>query len=145
MEPTLNPQELQNLGQNNPTPTFNEVVQRSNQLVQIGSRLVPIATKVQSPNYRAGTTGWKLDSSGTSEVTAPEGSIPAGNLSGVVTVTHGGTGAATLTGILKGNGTSSVTAITPLAGTKVYYVSDSSGGATNRKLTFTDGILTSET
>ena len=34
---------------------------------------------------------------------------------------------------------------TPLAGTKVYYVSDTSGGATTRKLTFTNGILTSET
>ena len=34
---------------------------------------------------------------------------------------------------------------TPLAGTKVYYVSDSSGGAVTRKLTFDDGILTSET
>jgi len=34
---------------------------------------------------------------------------------------------------------------TPLAGTKIYYVSDSSGGAVTRKLTFTDGILTSET
>lgn len=33
----------------------------------------------------------------------------------------------------------------PLAGTKIYYVADSSGGATTRKLTFTDGILTSET
>ena len=33
---------------------------------------------------------------------------------------------------------------TPLAGTKVYYVSDSSGGTVNRKLTFTDGILTAE-
>src|SRR3990167_2699914 len=33
---------------------------------------------------------------------------------------------------------------TPLAGTKVYYVSDSSGGAVTRKLTFVDGILTSE-
>jgi hypothetical protein len=32
-----------------------------------------------------------------------------------------------------------------LAGTKIYYVSDSSGGTVNRKLTFTDGILTSET
>ena len=32
-----------------------------------------------------------------------------------------------------------------LAGTKVYYVSDSSGGAVTRKLTFTDGILTAET
>lgn len=34
---------------------------------------------------------------------------------------------------------------TPLAGTKVYYVSDSSGGAVTRKLTFIDGILVSET
>ncbi len=34
---------------------------------------------------------------------------------------------------------------TPLGGTKVYYVADSSGGAVTRKLTFTDGILTAET
>ena len=34
---------------------------------------------------------------------------------------------------------------TPLAGTKVYYVADSSGGAVTRKLTFVGGILTSET
>ena len=34
---------------------------------------------------------------------------------------------------------------TPLAGTKVYYVSDTSGGAVTRKLTFTNGILTAET
>ncbi len=34
---------------------------------------------------------------------------------------------------------------TPLAGVKVYYVSDSSGGAVTRKLTFTAGILTAET
>ena len=34
---------------------------------------------------------------------------------------------------------------TPLSGTKVYYVSDSNGGAVNRKLTFTNGILTAET
>lgn len=34
---------------------------------------------------------------------------------------------------------------TPLAGTKVYYVSDTSGGAVTRKLTFVDGILTAET
>ena len=62
-----------------------------------------------------------------------------------VSVGQGGTGAVTLTGILKGNGTSAFTAISPLAGTKVYYVSDSSGGAVTRKLTFTDGILTAET
>jgi len=35
-------------------------------------------------------------------------------------------------------------AFTGLAGTKVYYVSDTSGGAVTRKITFTDGILTSE-
>jgi hypothetical protein len=34
---------------------------------------------------------------------------------------------------------------TPLTGTKVYFVADTSGGAVTRKLTFTDGILTSET
>lgn len=34
---------------------------------------------------------------------------------------------------------------TPLAGTKVYYVSDTSGGAVTRKLTFVSGILTAET
>lgn len=66
-------------------------------------------------------------------------------ISPVFTVSQGGTGAATLTGILKGNGTGAVTAVTPLAGVKVYYVSDTSGGAVTRKLTFTDGILTSET
>ena len=34
---------------------------------------------------------------------------------------------------------------TPLAGTKTYYVADSSGGSPTRKLTFVDGILTAET
>ncbi len=34
---------------------------------------------------------------------------------------------------------------TPLAGTKTYYVANTSGGAVNRKLTFSDGILISET
>jgi len=34
---------------------------------------------------------------------------------------------------------------TPLSGTKVYYVADSSVGSTTRKLTFINGILVSET
>lgn len=50
-----------------------------------------------------------------------------------------------LNGILYGNGASAITSITPLVGTKIYYVSDSSGGTVNRKLTFTNGILTAET
>lgn len=66
-------------------------------------------------------------------------------LSSPVTVPKGGTGANSLTGIIKGNGAGAMTTITPLSGTKVYYVSDTSGGAVTRKLTFTDGILTSET
>lgn len=36
------------------------------------------------------------------------------------------------------------TLVTPLAGTKQYFVADSSGGAVTRRLTFTNGILTSE-
>jgi len=40
---------------------------------------------------------------------------------------------------------SNLTTQSYLAGTKVYYVSDSSGGTVNRKLTFTNGILTAET
>ena len=62
-----------------------------------------------------------------------------------VTVPNGGTGVNTLTGIVKGNGAGAFTAVTPLAGAKIYYVADSSGGAVTRKLTFTDGVLTSET
>lgn len=50
-----------------------------------------------------------------------------------------------LIGILKGDGAGGFSAIVPLSGTKVYYVSDSSGGAVTRKLTFTNGILTAET
>jgi len=50
-----------------------------------------------------------------------------------------------LKGILYGDGSSTLTAITPLAGTKVYYVSDSNGGLITRKLTFQNGILISET
>lgn len=61
-----------------------------------------------------------------------------------LTVAKGGTGVSTLTGILKGNGATAFSAIVPLAGTKIYYVSDTSGGAVTRKLTFTDGVLTAE-
>lgn len=61
----------------------------------------------------------------------------------------GGTTSSTLiagvTGVLYGNGASPITSIPPLAGTKVYWVSDSSGGLINRKLTFQNGVLISET
>lgn len=76
--------------------------------------------------------------------TAGGGQLTDAALSSVVTVPKGGTGVNTLTGIAKGNGAGIFTAIVPLAGTKTYWVSDTSGGAVNRKLTFTDGILTAE-
>lgn len=49
-----------------------------------------------------------------------------------------------LTGVLYGDGNGGFTATSPLSGTHAYYVSDSSGGAVTRKLTFTDGVLTSQ-
>lgn len=103
-----------------------------------------IATVTQSPNFKSGVSGWRLNSNGVIEAT---GVIITGSVvpDSTITVPQGGTGAVTLTGILQGNGTSAFTAITPLSGTKVYYVADSSGGAVTRKLTFTNGILTAET
>ena len=68
--------------------------------------------------------------SGAGEVTAGAGLAKSGNTlsienSGVLTVTHGGTGAATLTGLVKGNGTSAMTAAT--AGTD--YAAATSGSS----------------
>lgn len=80
--------------------------------------------------------------------------VGGGQLSGAncfsaaVTVPNGGTGVATLTsgGIVIGQGAGAVITQSPLsASAKVYWVSDTSGGAVNRKLTFTNGILTAET
>lgn len=111
---------------------------------QIFTDVQDITLPQQSPNFVKGVSGWRLNSNGIIEAVGVElaGTVIPEN---VVAVIYGGTGAQSLTGILKGNGTSAFTAIVPLSGTKVYYVSDTSGGATNRKLTFTDGVLTSET
>jgi hypothetical protein len=49
------------------------------------------------------------------------------------------------TGILQGNADKTISGITPLSGTKTYYVSDTVGGTVNRKLAFYNGILISET
>jgi len=50
-----------------------------------------------------------------------------------------------LDGYILGDATGSYSATIPLSGVRIYYVSDTSGGLTTRKLTFTDGILTSQT
>lgn len=49
------------------------------------------------------------------------------------------------TNAIHDHNTNSKGSILGLAGTKIYYVSDSSGGTVNRKLTFLNGILISET
>jgi hypothetical protein len=56
-----------------------------------------------------------------------------------------GTGILDIAGRLQTDGYNAVDGTSALAGTKVYYVSDTSGGAVNRKLTFKDGLLVSET
>ena len=111
---------------------------------QIFTDVQDITLPQQSPNFVYGVSGWRLNSNGIIDAVGVNivGSVTPTN---VVSVLYGGTGVQTLTGIVKGNGTSAFTAITPLVGTKIYYVADSSGGAVNRKLTFVDGVLTAET
>lgn len=75
------------------------------------------------------------------------GQITTAAISGQIAVPQGGTGVNSLTSgaVLVGAGAGAVTTITGLSGTKIYWVSDTSGGAVNRKLTFTNGVLTAET
>jgi len=61
-----------------------------------------------------------------------------------ITVSNGGTGVSTLTGIVKGNGTSAFTAVVPISGTKNYFFATSSGGSPTTEVQFTDGVLSSE-
>lgn len=56
-----------------------------------------------------------------------------------------GSGILDIAGTLQTDGYKAVDGTAALAGTKTYYVSDSSGGAVNRKLTFKDGLLVAET
>jgi len=93
----------------------------------------------------AGGGQLNLNNASSTTITVPTGGTGAVSLTGIV-YGNGASAmtAANITGIVKANGVSIPTAITPLAGTKVYYVADSSGGAVTRKLTFTDGVLTAE-
>ena len=78
---------------------------------------------------------------------ANAGQITDAALSSVVTVPKGGTGVNTIASdtVVIGQGAGAISTITGLAGTKIYYVSDTSGGAVTRKLTFDRGVLISET
>jgi len=72
-----------------------------------------------SAAFTYGTNNIKFTQfSGAGEITPGAGLAKSGNTlsienSGVLTVAHGGSGAATLTGLVKGNGTSAFTAATP--------------------------------
>lgn len=63
----------------------------------------------------------------------------------ITAVENGGTGADTLTGIIKGNGSNPLTAITPLATPGDFYVSSTNGGATNVRINYSNGIITART
>lgn len=65
--------------------------------------------------------------------------------SNVLQVNTGGTGASTLTGILKGNGTGAFTAVVPLSGSGTFYAAASSGGTVNVRFDYTDGVITART
>lgn len=156
MEENIKTEELSNV---EPLPTGNEMIDifenkvaiqkwreifpdKQDLFNEIGSRIYPNNRTLVSNEIV--TTDF-TDAQHTHANAAGGGQLnPSTALSSAVPVSKGGSGATTLTGILKGNGTSAFTAIAPLAGTKQYYVADSSGGAVTRRLTFTDGILTSE-
>jgi parallel beta-helix repeat protein len=87
----------------------------------------------------SGATGPQGDPGGAS---GPQGETGATGATGI----DGASGATGIDGASGIAGASGATGPVPsgLAGTKVYYVSDTSGGSPTRKLTFTDGILTAE-
>lgn len=71
---------------------------------------------------------------------ASVGTITSGTWNGTtITVANGGTGATTLTGLLQGNGTSAVTAVTGTAGQYPYYNSSNTLAATSSIFLTTSG------
>lgn len=111
---------------------------------QIFTNIQDITLPQQSPNFVYGVSGWRLNSNGVIDAV---GVNLAGTIvpDGVIAVIYGGTGAQTLSGIIKGNGTSAFTAITPLAGSGSFYVAATSGGSPTVKIDYTDGIITART
>ena len=112
-----------------------------------GTGISNIARPYQSPNFKAGISGWRLNSNGIIQAVGVEiaGDI---TISGdVVGVSSGGTGRATLTSgaVLVGAGTSAVTMISALAGTGSFYVAATSGGAVTVKIDYNNGIITART
>ena len=63
----------------------------------------------------------------------------------IATVPKGGTGVVTIPSgqILKGAGTSPITTVNPLSGSNNFWASNTNGGATDKQVNITDGIITS--
>ena len=68
MEPITNQNETSDLGSTPITPKkFSELVVSPENFAYRGSAFGPVAKSLQSQNYKAGVTGWKLSPNGTSE------------------------------------------------------------------------------
>jgi hypothetical protein len=95
-----------------------------------------------------GVTSFKTMLSGLTPSTASTGAV---TLAGTLGVPSGGSGATTLTGYLKGNGTSPFTASTTIPYTDIsgglsvtITTAKLTSGGTNGSMTFTNGILTAQ-
>jgi hypothetical protein len=96
-----------------------------------------------------GVTSFKTTLSGLTPSTASTGAV---TLAGTLGVSSGGSGATTLTGYLKGNGTSPFTASTTIPYTDIsgglsvtITTAKLTSGGTNGSMTFVNGILTAQT
>ena len=68
-----------------------------------------------------------------------------GGTSDILSVSEGGTGLSTITGIPLGAGISALTPIVPKSGQATFYVAASSGGAVTTKVDINYGIITAIT
>ena len=97
---------------------------------------------LQTVNYIPGSRGVQINPAGFNANVATINGTLNGTVTptNVITVPHGGTGANTLTGILKGNGTGAITTVAGVSGS--FYVANSSGGSPTHLVTVTNGIIT---
>jgi len=124
-----------------PTSTTNKVL-KSSSTTTIALSTAPGAKDVINFYYDGTYCYWNIGQG--YGITSISSAINAGNLSGTVSVANGGTGASTLTGLVKGNGTNAFTAAvagsdyqTPLtAGTNYIVPNPDITGATKTKITY---------
>ena len=92
----------------------------------------------QTANFIPGVRGVQIRNEG---LDSSGGTINGATIGGTtLSVSNGGTGASSLTGILKGNGTGAVTTVAGVSGT--FFVANGSGGSTTHQITVTNGVIT---